>query len=104
MINAVDTCVGCGKPTNGYQFVGIGNPEDFPSHTGGDVVIGVDGKGREAFPICQACHHEPPRPLKMHYVERARVHDALRAAGSSGNIGGPLTSAPATGTRSVESK
>lgn len=83
MINDIDKCVGCNRPTNGYPFVGIGNPADFPQHSQGEPTPGVTGVW-EAFPICASCHHEPPRPLKLHYVERSHVREALRAAGSSG--------------------
>jgi hypothetical protein len=85
MINEIDKCVGCGRATNGYQFVGIGNPADFPQQSAGPAAAtpGVTGVW-EAFPICRDCHHAPPRPMKLHYVDRANVAQALRSAGSSG--------------------
>lgn len=81
MINALDKCVGCGEPTNGYEFVGIGaaqNPE---------VPANAHGFKAEAFPICRKCHHEPPRPLKLHYCLRSEVAKYLQRAGSP-NLGG----------------
>jgi hypothetical protein len=91
-INPIDKCVGCNGPTNGYEYIGIGNPEDFPAHTAGAAaaVPGVTGVW-EAFPICRRCHHEPPRPLKLHYVHRSQVAHALRLAGSS-TLGDPIPS------------
>lgn len=69
---AVELCTGCGKPTEFYEYVGVGRSED--------------GKSWEAYPICKACHHEPPRPLKLHYFHVSELPRALGRAGSS-NLG-----------------
>ncbi|MEO8481090.1 MAG: hypothetical protein ABI634_02700 [Acidobacteriota bacterium] len=74
MIAEQETCVGCGAPTNGYEYVGVGEGPDAPANQ--------HGFKAEAFPVCKACHTEPKRPMKLHYFHRSQVGKALQRAGS----------------------
>lgn len=66
---AVELCVGCGNPTRGYEYYGVG--------------LNEAGTAFEAKPICFKCHHAPPRPMKLHYFHEVQLDRAIAAANTS---------------------
>lgn len=66
---AVELCVGCGQPTRGYEYYGVG--------------LNADGTAYEGKPICRSCHHTPPRALKLHYFHASQLERGLAAANAN---------------------